>query len=332
MRPALRLLTLIAAAAALLAVPASGWAANATTGSVGPHPFVSGPAAPAMAFARVPGATALTVGIPDAQPWINSESGGSDLVVGQVGSISYVWSTGGSVVAPLDGPAGSVVWQIDYWGYVREATLQTTWSTCLQAMTGDGIACTSNPATTVGDIAGGLLHGVRSWAEGMPIQTGTRLFVDLDQTLWSFGFVGAVVQYTAPFMQLYPITPARVYDSRFATRIGNGEKRTVSVKDAIDPSTGAVSTYDVVPQGARGINFTITLSQTVGAGNVAVLPGGNTTVTASTINWTSAGLDIAAGSTVTLGTGSNERKITLALGGSAGASGHVIIDITGYYL
>ena len=128
------------------------------------------------------------------------------------------------------------------------------------------------------------------------------------------------------------MTPVRVYDSRFSTKLGNGEKRTINVKNAINPATGAVTVTDAIPQGARAISFTITLTGTVGAGNVAVLPGGTTIVTVSTINWTTTGLDIAAGSMVSLGTGASERQIVLALGGSSGATSHVIIDVTGYYM
>jgi hypothetical protein len=128
-----------------------------------------------------------------------------------------------------------------------------------------------------------------------------------------------------------PIAPVRVYDSRFSSRIVQGTPRAINVKDAINVNTGAVTTPNAIPQGAKAVSFTITVTNTASAGYVAVLPGTETYVTASTINWTGSGATLAAGGIVSLGTGTVERKVTLVVGGSGSASTDVVIDITGYF-
>jgi len=104
------------------------------------------------------------------------------------------------------------------------------------------------------------------------------------------------------------------------------------VKNAINPSTGAVTITDAIPGGARAVSYNLTITGTVGSnGWVAVLPGTSTAVTASTINWYASGQILANGGIIALGTGAAERQITLVVGGLAGSSTNVILDITGYY-
>ena len=60
---------------------------------------------------------------------------------------------------------------------------------------------------------------------------------------------------------------------------------------------GAVTVPNLVPAGATGVSYNITISNTAGQGFLTVNPGGNTTVSSSTINWfTSA--EIAANASV----------------------------------
>jgi hypothetical protein len=102
------------------------------------------------------------------------------------------------------------------------------------------------------------------------------------------------------------------------------------LKDAINVSTCAVATTNAIPQGAKAISFNITVTGTINAGYVTVLPGTSTTLTASTINWISSGSMLANGGIVSLGTGPAERQVTLVMVGPS-ASADVILDITGYY-
>ena len=129
----------------------------------------------------------------------------------------------------------------------------------------------------------------------------------------------------------HPVTPGRVYDSRSAAptpgQLASGANRTVSVADRRDTGNGAVAQANFVPAGATAVSANVTVTDTVGAGFLAVNPGGNTTVNASAINWSGNNQNLANGLTLTL---NGAREITVIGGG--GGSTNFIIDILGYYL
>ena len=131
----------------------------------------------------------------------------------------------------------------------------------------------------------------------------------------------------------HPVTPGRVYDSRQANpapgALTAGDHRTVSVADRRDALTDSGDVVEVgfVPAGATAVTANVTITRTVGSGYLVCNPGGNETVGASTINWSSDNQDIANGITLTL---NDQRELTIIAGGN-GAT-HFLIDITGYYL
>jgi hypothetical protein len=131
----------------------------------------------------------------------------------------------------------------------------------------------------------------------------------------------------------HALTPGRVYDSRLAQpegSVGNlasGQNRTVSVADRRNLTSGVVDLADFVPAGATAVFANVTVDATVGSGFLAINPGGNTTVSASAINWSAAGQILSNGLTLTL---SATRHITVIAGG--GGSTQFIVDVTGYYL
>lgn len=130
----------------------------------------------------------------------------------------------------------------------------------------------------------------------------------------------------------FPISPARVYDSRKAAPtpgiLSTGANRLVSVADKRDTNTGAITVSNVVPAGATAIAFNLTVVNTVGTnGFLAVNEGGNTTVAASLINWSSASLTTANSTVVKI---NSSRQVTVICGGTS-TSCHFIIDVLGYY-
>ena len=132
--------------------------------------------------------------------------------------------------------------------------------------------------------------------------------------------------------QLHVISPVRVYDSRVASptpgALAAGANRTISVADGRDLATGTVTTANVVPVGATAVACNITVVNTEGpAGFLAVNPGGNPVVAASSINWFTPGQIAANGIIAALG---GDRQLTIIAGGSAGTD--FALDITGYYL
>jgi hypothetical protein len=128
------------------------------------------------------------------------------------------------------------------------------------------------------------------------------------------------------------ITPARVYDSRWSGVAGvttgvlnTGEFRDISVADGRGP-TGTVTAANAVPAGARAVAYNLTITGTAGGGFLAVSPGGTST-SASTINWSATGIDLANASIV--GT-SSTRTIRVTAGGPG--STNFIVDVGGYWL
>lgn len=144
---------------------------------------------------------------------------------------------------------------------------------------------------------------------------------------------GIRVRYTPPAAgRLVPITPKRVYDSRQNMApdangvLATGSNRTISVANGRD-ANGVVDAPNLVPAHAVAIAYTLTVADTVGTGFLAVNPGGTTTVSASTINWSSAGQALANSTIVSLGA---NRTITAVVGG--GGSVNFLIDILGYFV
>lgn len=131
----------------------------------------------------------------------------------------------------------------------------------------------------------------------------------------------------------HPVTPGRVYDSRVANPSGlvgilaSGAKRTISLADRRDFTTGASELTNFVPAGATAVTANVTVVDTVGAGFVTLNPGGTTTATTAGINWSASGQILNNGQNLTLDAA---RQVTLVCGG--GGSTHVVIDVTGYYL
>jgi hypothetical protein len=314
-----------ALAVLVLSLPAAGLAADAADPMREPagNPPVVVPAA----LTLVPGATVGAVGISDAV--VVADSAGETLVTVYPNPDYFVYNSESlwAVLAPLGLPAGATLWQVDVYGYAMGATSQS-WALLDENPSNGGVATTACSVTTTS--GPGKVAGTMIFPSGLTLAPGHDWKVDLYGTSATSGFTGAVFQYTLPTVSLVPITPVRVFDSRFSSKIVQGAPRTINVKDAINVVTGAVTTPNAIPQGARAVSFTVTVTGTSSGGFVTVLPGTTTTVTASTINWSSSGSTLASGGIVSLGTGTAERQVTLVAGGS-GASTHVIIDITGYF-
>jgi hypothetical protein len=129
----------------------------------------------------------------------------------------------------------------------------------------------------------------------------------------------------------HAVTPFRVYDSRAAAPapgpLAAGSSRDVSVADARDTTSGAVVTANAVPAGATAIACNLTVVNTAGGGFLTVNPGGVTTVTAASVNWTAAGQVLNNGIIAAIDPAT--RLVTVVCGG--GGATDVVLDVTGYY-
>ena len=314
-----------------LLVPFGLVAAFAVGGSVSAFTRPSAVTAPqpqvvAPAVDYVPGARVLNLGIADLFPLT---SGPECHVVGAGGAWNlYAYGSSCSIGLRVDLPADASLVQIDLFSY---ATANSSWNWELVDL--DGTTTSGTNVLTIPISGNGMIHSVAAFA-GTPItlETGHTWMIGGPSTS-AETFAGAVLQYTLPTLSLTPVTPFRVVDTRFARfggRIAKGGSRSFKLVNSIDTGTGASLTL-AVPAGTKAVAYNLTVTGTEGSGWAAILPGKNTAVTASAINWTGANQTLANGGIVALGTGANERYITIVVGGSSAAKANFILDITGLY-
>ncbi|MDJ0767884.1 MAG: hypothetical protein QNJ12_03790 [Ilumatobacter sp.] len=206
-----------------------------------------------------------------------------------------------------------------------------------------GVVGSGSGSTSLGAELSGERAALRVVASG-PAPAGTaiaheagEIYADTDGDLWfctKGGTPGTWVNLLEPPpiprlpSVLYPVAPFRTYDSRFEDGpLGVGAGRVVSVKDAIDLGTGAVTASDVVPPDATAVTFNLTIVGTVSAGFVATAPGDASTFATSSINWAGPGVVLANGTMVQL---DGSRQMKVFVDGAPDAQTDFIVDITGY--
>jgi hypothetical protein len=186
---------------------------------------------------------------------------------------------------------------------------------------------------TQNDIVTGSAVGTTSITTLQPVTAATSYSLEVFTNATTY-VTGVRVRYTPPVpsgLNLVPITPARVYDSRRSMTpdangaISTGANRTISVANGRNPSTGTVTLPNVVPATATAIAYTLTVTGSSAGGYLAVNPGGDTVVHASTINW-AAGQTLANSGVIAI---SPTRTITV-VGGSG--TTQFIVDVIGYYV
>lgn len=200
----------------------------------------------------------------------------------------------------------------------------------------------TNPTISVAHDSGGnqfvLLGGSAPYSRAFASQQGS-IAAENGNVWWcvTAGTPGQWRKLAGPASAgaFHAIATARVYDSRKDMTpmtngtLGTGASRLISVADKRDPTSGSVTTADVVPDKASAVAYNLTAVGTVGTnGFLAVEPGDAPTFGGSTINWSAAGITIANASTAKLDA---TRQLKVFCGGTS-TSCHFIIDIVGYYL
>ncbi len=121
-----------------------------------------------------------------------------------------------------------------------------------------------------------------------------------------------------------------MYDSREAApepgELASGQIRTISVADRRIVAGGSVAATNFVPAGATAVSANVTIVSTVGSGYLAINPGGDIEVRASTINWSTPGQILANGVSLTL-----DAKRQLAVIAGGGGATHFAVDILGFW-
>jgi hypothetical protein len=267
-------------------------------------------------------------------------AGEKSVYYGPLGWTSYSFSAGASVVIGggygsrassgwlgrgVDLEPGSVITGMDF-------TLQGSGS-----VSGSAFLMRSTPDTagawTIQASVSGVAVGTTSATVNQPV-TATNAF-SLEVATGATSYVAGVrLRYRPPApsgLNFVAVTPARVYDSRYNMApdangaISTGANRTISVANGRSTSTGAVTIPNVVPSTAKAIAYTLTVTQTTASGYLAVNPGGDAVVHASSINWL-AGQSLANTGVIGI---SPTRTITVICGNG---TTQFIIDVIGYYV
>lgn len=126
----------------------------------------------------------------------------------------------------------------------------------------------------------------------------------------------------------HPVTPFRVFDSREEGPDGlaGSSDQTVSVKDARDVETYAITQADAVPDGATAISANVVAIGTVGEGYATLNPGGDGSVGAAALNWTE-GQTIGNAGIFKINAA---RELEVLVRGITNIN--MTIDVTGYWL
>lgn len=294
--------------------------ASAADGDIG----VTGRALPNYtAITQVAGLQTATLGYADFQAIGTGSSQGTKYA----DPPSVYNESGNSMQASLRMPVGSVLRKVDFFGFRGPAATGTM--TFILYKTTVPTSATRNTLGSVNVPGTGEVQGVFDLGAGLTIGLGDVITIESPATNADNRVVGAIYQY-APAGGIYvPIAPKRVYDSRqgAAGKLGVGDPvRTVSV--ATEIGTGGAT--NVVPAGATGVAYNITITQTEKTfGYLTVVAGGAPTAGPSSINWDRENATVANGLQGPL---NSAREISVFCGGDTGAKTHFLIDVLGYYL
>lgn len=238
--------------------------------------------------------------------------------------------SGNSVAATLRLPVGAVLRQIDFFGFRQTgAASNLTFNLYRTSLPTSATRSTEASTTLTGN---GEVQGVFTFSPGYTVAVGDVFTLEAVTAADGTNRVaGAVYQY-APTGGIYvPIAPKRVHDSRQSpgTKIAASDTvpRTFSIANEIASTGGAT---DVVPAGATGIAYNLTITDTDSTfGYLTVVAGGASTAGPSSINWDRRGATIANGLQGPL---NSDRQISVRCGGNTDARTHFLVDILGYYL
>lgn len=139
-----------------------------------------------------------------------------------------------------------------------------------------------------------------------------------------------------------PIEHFRAYDTRTGTGEfdgkmvvgGDGPFDAARVVDVARRAGDEDPASREIPADAVAVSFNVTVAQTVGSGFVHVGAPTVQSGESSTVNWYDADQTVANGGVAIVGTTDAEVVLFVGvdIGGTSGASAHVIIDVTGYYV
>ena len=194
----------------------------------------------------------------------------------------------------LDIPSGSTLQQVDCYAQASGSTTDPFRAWWLFDF--DNQAGSATVRTAVAPAGPGLTQ--QTWGKlNYLVGSDHELVVDLSVSSSSYYLVAVTYQYVPPAPGFYPITPTRVYDSRWSPApaglvtgvLTAPSSRVVKVSDGRSLTTGAITAPNVVPPAARAVTYNLTAAATSASGFLSITPGDATGFSASAINWSMPG-------------------------------------------
>lgn len=250
-----------------------------------------------------------------------------------VGTLGVYPTSSARMYAPLRLPPGARLREITIGAYL------TTDSGAFSARPNLQIVLVDAGRFNIGldiEFAAGSMAVQTATAESDRLSThGSQLYLTIDLPGGSgHQIVGALFGYEPPVQGFVPITPTRVYDSRFDMTpdasgvLAANSERSFSIADSRDVATGAITSPDVVPDRATAIAYNLTIATPTGLGFISVNPASAIAIGAASINW---GPEpegpIANAGIVQI---DDDRRVRLFSG--PGGAAHTIVDVTGYFI
>lgn len=275
------------------------------------------------AVTKVAGLQSATLGYADFVAISNGTNNG--LQYADPPSVYNQNGTGG-VAASLRLAVGSVLRQVDFFGYRDPAASGNLTFTLYKSTLPTSASRTTVVSQTL--TGSGEVQGSFVLSPGQTVSLGDVYTLEASSTSSQLRVAGAIYQYAQAGGIYVPIAPRRVHDSRQGgTKIVANETRKLSIANEITANGGAAN---VVPPGATGIAYNLTITATESSfGYLTVVAGGGATSGPSSINWDRINATLANGLQGPL---NDSREISVFCGGDANAKTHFLVDVLGYYL
>jgi len=293
---------------------------NAASNAASAVPRISTSLRPEAVAAPIPGLTYISF---DALQFYGKDSTGPQSRYYDYTSGTGISTPPGVLYCPLNLPEGSKISQINV-GYQKKPKVQILRRLITQPTPALDLADVSTavlvggPTNNLPDSPAGPGAGSVSFSPPVEIQSGYTYVLAIVSDAPGTAVYGASMGYTPPVQQaFFPFTgpTPRVLDTRdpgpLTGKLGPNEERVV----------------DLGITGARTAVINLTVTQTGGAGYVAVFPANITWPGNSSINWYEPNSDLANGVVVAL-----DPTGKIKIRGGGGANTHVVIDRIGYFL
>lgn len=128
-------------------------------------------------------------------------------------------------------------------------------------------------------------------------------------------------------LSFFPLTPCRVVDTRNPPGPQGGPRLSANTQRDF-PVLGSCG----LPTTAQAVVFNVTTTATTDFGNIRIFPAGTPLPNASVVNFLGDNVAVANGALIPAGlSGANHITVRMDMPPASTGTGHLILDVTGYF-